>query len=239
MDFFAVAALVSLAAGEAVAVSPESDFLLFLDFAVVELPVAGVLASADESAFVDLEDVFEADESAVAELSTEASAFFDFDDFFVAEESAAGLPVVSAVFDLEDFFVVELSAGAGVSAESVFLLLVDFLAVEESAAAVSSAVAAFFFFFDFAAVVSVWSVVVGVCAACAADAGRRARVASTNRNATSRETYNRLEIRFIFGEFLSPAAHQSLCRTRMGKAGAGDREVRIIAARLFLGELGK
>ncbi len=68
------------------------------------------------------------------------------------------------------------------------MLLVVFLVLEESAVGVSSAGVVFFFFFDFAAVVSLWSVAGVVCAAWAADAGRRVRVASTIRNATSSET---------------------------------------------------
>jgi hypothetical protein len=222
VDFFAVVVLVSLAAGATAALSAVSDGLLFLDFAVVELPLAGVAVSAEVSAFFDLEEVFEADESAVVVLSAEASAFFDFEDFFAVEESAvAALSVASAFFDLEDFFAVELSAAAGVSAESVFLLLVDFLVVEESAAAVSSAVVAFFFFFDLAALVSPGSVVVGVCAACAADAWRRARFANTSSNATISETGSRLRVRFIFGEFLSPAAHRSFRLARGWRAWGG------------------
>ena len=119
-----------------------SDFLLLVDFAAVELPLAAVVVSAG------------------------ASAFFDFVDFFVVDESvAAALSPSADFFDLEEFFAAELSAAAGASAASVFLLLVDFLVVEESAVAVSSAVAGFFFFLDFAALVSVWSVVVGACAA--------------------------------------------------------------------------
>jgi hypothetical protein len=220
VDFFAVVALVSLAAGATAALSAVSDCLLFLDFAVVELPLAGVAVSAEVSAFFDLEEVFEADGSAVVVLSAEASGFFDFEDFFAVEESAvAAVPAASAFFDLEDFFAVELSAAAGVSAESVFLLLVDFLVVEASAAAVS--VVAFFFFFDLAALVSPGSVVVGVCAACAADAWRRARFANTSSNATSSETGSRLRVRFIFGEFLSPAAHRSFCLARGWRAWGG------------------
>jgi hypothetical protein len=187
-DFFAVVALVSLAAGAGAAVSAVSDFLLFLDFEGVELPLADVVVSAD------------------------ASAFFDFADFFVADESAVAAVSPSAdFFDLEDFFAVELSAAAVVSAVSVCLLLVDFLALDESAAAVSSAVVVFFFFFDFAALLSLWSVDVGVCAAWAADAGRKVRLASTSRRVTSRTTYNRLPIRLMFCGFLSPAANQALC----------------------------
>ncbi len=124
----------------------------------------------------------------------------------VVEESAA-----ADFLDLEDFFTVEVSAAAAESAVSVFLLLVDFLVVEESAAAVSSAGVVFFFFLDFAALVSFWSVVVGVCAAWAADAGRRVRLASTSRKATSNAMWNRLRVRFILSAFLSPPAIQALC----------------------------
>jgi hypothetical protein len=215
-DFFApveLVVLVSLAAGAAAAVSAVPDFWLFLDFEVVELPLAAVVASAEVSAFFDFEDFFTVDASLVAELSA-ASDFFD----------------------LEDFFAVELSAAAVESAVSVFLLLVDFLAVGESAVASSEVVV--FFFFDFAALVSLWSVGAGVCAAWAADAGRRARFASTSRNATSKAKCNRLRVRFIFGEFLSPAADQALCVAHAWSVPrAGGREIQTIAARFFLVEL--
>ena len=186
-DFFAVVAVVSPAAGAA-AESGVSDFLLFLDFAVVELPLAVVVVSADASAFFDLEDFFAVEESAGVEDSAATSAFFDFEVFFVVDESpVVELSAVSAFLDFEDFLAVELSAVVAESAVADFLVLEDFFAVEVSAAAVSSAVGVFFFFLDLAAAVSPWSVVAGVCAACAADAGRRVRLANTTRRATSRE----------------------------------------------------
>jgi len=188
-DFFGVVA--SLAAGAATAVFAVPDFLLLVDFAAVELPLAAVVESAD------------------------APAFFDFDDLFVVEESAGvEVPAASGFFDLEDFFAVELSASGVASAVSVFLLLVDFLVLEESAAAVSSGVAGFFFFLGFAALVSLWSAGAGVCAAWPADAGRRVRLANTSRTVAIRATGKRLRVRFIVGEFLSPAADQALCLVR-------------------------
>jgi hypothetical protein len=222
-DLLGAVALISLAAGAACAVSAVSDFLLFLDFAAVEVPLAADVVSADSSAFFVFEDFFEADESAVAEVSAVASTFFDFEDFFAAVASdAAGVSVASDFLDLEDFFAVVLSAAAGVSGESDFLLFVGFLVLEESAAAVSSAGGVFFFFFDFAVLVSLWSVVGVVCAAWAADAGRSAKFPSMSRNAKSNETCNRLRVRFIFGEFLSPACDSgSLPGTGISRALGG------------------
>jgi hypothetical protein len=213
-DFFAVVALDSLAVDAAAAVSAVSDFLLFVDFEAEELPLAAVAVSLEASAFCDLVDFFAVDESGVAELLA-ASDFFD----------------------LEVFFAVELSAAAAVSVVSGFLLLVDFLALEESAAAVSSAVVGFFFL-DFAVLVSLWSVVAGVCDAWAAAAGRRGKFAS--RRAASRAKGNRLRIRFILGEFLSPAAIQTLCLAHgFLVPGVGGRGTPMIAARFFPVDLGE
>jgi hypothetical protein len=244
-DFLAAVeavALVSLFTGAATPVSAVSDFLLFLDVAVVELPLAAVVVSPDAWVFSDLEDFFAVDVSVAVELSAassvadflvfldfevvelvlaaavasgDTSAFFELVDFFAVDVSAdVELSAASVFFDLVDFFAVEMSGVALESAASDCLLLVDFLALEESAAAVPSGVVVFFFFFAFAALVSLWSVVAGVCAAWAADAGRRQRFASTSRRATSRATWNRLRVRFILSEFLSPAADQALCLAR-------------------------
>jgi hypothetical protein len=221
-DFLAVVgavALVSLFAGAAAPVSAASDFLLFLDVAVVELPLAAVVVSADASAFFDLEDFFAVDVSVAVELSAVSSeadflVFLDFDAVELPLTALGASVDVSALFDFEDFFAVDVSAGVELSAASVFFDLVDFLALEESAVAVSSGGVVAFFFFDFAALVSVWSVVVGVCAAWAADAGRKLRFASTSRRATSKATWSRFRFRVILSEFLSPAADQALCLAR-------------------------
>jgi hypothetical protein len=61
-----------------------------------------------------------------------------------------------------------------------------------------------------------------------------------SRNATSNETCNRPRVRFIFGEFLSPAAIQALCLAQGFRVPwVGDRGVQTIAAQIFRLELGE
>jgi hypothetical protein len=158
------------AGGVAEAGADASAVAVFFDladfWAVVELVALAPGPAEAESAVSDFLlflDFAEEAPLAAVEESADASPFFDFADCFEADVSAAVEPsAASDLFDLEDFFALELSGVAGEPAVSVF------------------------FFLDFAAVVSLWSVVVGVCAAWAADTARRLRFASTSRRATSR-----------------------------------------------------